>query len=299
MSLLVVGSVALDSIEAPAGSASDVLGGAACYFSVASSHFGVVRVVAVVGSDFPPEHLEFLRSQGVDTDGIYQASGKTFRWRGRYHEFLNERDTLLTDLGVFEGFDPNLPAAYRDSKFVFLANIHPSLQLRVLEQARAPVFSAMDTMDFWIDGNPDELRQTLARVDGLVINDSEAHQLTGEGNLVRAAEAIRELGPRIVIIKRGEYGALLLEGDAIFAAPAFPLREVQDPTGAGDSFAGGFMGSLARDGTVDANTLRRAVIYGSVMASFCVERFGLDRFRGLQPGEIQERFEAFRSLTRF
>jgi sugar/nucleoside kinase (ribokinase family) len=231
------------------------LGGAACYFAVASSYFAPVRAVGV--------------------------------------------DTLFTDLGVFERFEPDLPAAYRNSRFVFLANIHPSLQRRVLEQAEAPIFSAMDTMNFWIEGTPGELRRVLSRVDGLVINDEEARQLTGDGNLVLAAETIRRLGPRIVIIKRGEHGALLFEGEAIFAAPAFPLREVQDPTGAGDSFAGGFMGSLTRAGEINGETLRRAVIYGSVMASFCVERFSLDRFRDLKPAEIEDRFEEFRKLTRF
>ncbi len=299
MSLLVVGSVALDDIEAPAGKVQGVLGGAACYFALASSYFLGVRAVGVVGDDFPSEHLEFLRSRGVDTEGIYRSPGSTFRWGGRYQENLNQRDTLFTELGVFEGFEPELPSAYRDSRFVFLANIHPELQLRVLEQADAPVFAAMDTMNFWIEGTPKELRETLSRVDGLVINDEEAYQLTEETNLPRAAEAIRALGPRIVVIKRGEHGALLFEGDTIFAAPAFPLREVHDPTGAGDSFAGGFMGSLARDGKLDAECLRRAVIYGSVLASFCVERFGVERFRALELPEIEQRFEEFRALTRF
>jgi sugar/nucleoside kinase (ribokinase family) len=299
LSVLVVGSVALDDIDAPAGRVQAVLGGAACYFSVAASYFGAVRAVAVVGSDFPREHLEFLSSRGIDTAGIYRAKGDTFRWGGRYHASLNDRDTLFTELGVFEGFDPVLPDAYRNSEFVFLANIHPSLQLRVLEQARAPRFTAMDTMDFWIERTRDELEETLARVDGLVINDQEARQLTAKHNLVRAAAVIRDLGPRIVIIKRGEHGALLFDEAGVFAAPAFPLLEVQDPTGAGDSFAGGFMGALAREGRFDSENLRRAVIYGSVMASFCVERFSLDRFRALSGAEIEGRLAQFRSLTRF
>ncbi|MEE8581177.1 MAG: PfkB family carbohydrate kinase [Myxococcota bacterium] len=299
MSVLVVGSVAFDDIETPSGQAKGVLGGAACYFSLAASYFAPVRAVGVVGSDFPDEHLDFLRAHGVDTRGIYRSEGSTFRWGGRYRESLNERDTLFTDLGVFDGFNPDLPEAYHDSEYVFLANIHPSLQLRVLEQARAPRFTAMDTMDFWIEGTREELERTLARVDGLVINDQEARQLTGERNLVQAVVAIRSLGPRIVVIKRGEHGALLFDQEGIFSAPAFPLREIQDPTGAGDSFAGGFVGALAREGKLDSAALRRAVIYGSVLASFCVECFGLDRFRELESPQIEERFAHFRALTAF
>ncbi len=299
MSVLVVGSVAFDDIETPSGQAKGVLGGAACYFSLAASYFAPVRAVGVVGSDFPDEHLDFLRAHGVDTRGIYRSEGSTFRWGGRYRESLNERDTLFTDLGVFDGFNPDLPEAYHDSEYVFLANIHPSLQLRVLEQARAPRFTAMDTMDFWIEGTREELERTLARVDGLVINDQEARQLTGERNLVQAVVAIRSLGPRIVVIKRGEHGALLFDQEGIFSAPAFPLREIQDPTGAGDSFAGGFVGALAREGKLDSAALRRAVIYGSVLASFCVECFGLDRFRELESQQIEERFAHFRALTTF
>ena len=253
----------------------------------------------MVGSDFPDAHLDFLRAHGVDTRGIYRSEGSTFRWGGRYRESLNERDTLFTDLGVFDGFKPDLPEAYHDSEYVFLANIHPALQLRVLEQARAPRFTAMDTMDFWIEGTREELERTLGRVDGLVINDQEARQLTGERNLVRAVAAIRSLGPRTVIIKRGEHGALLFDQEGIFSAPAFPLREIQDPTGAGDSFAGGFVGALAREGKLDSAALRRAVIYGSVLASFCVECFGLDRFRELESPQIEERFAHFRALTTF
>ena len=299
MSVLVVGSVAFDDIETPSGRAKGVLGGAACYFSLAASYFAPVRAVGVVGSDFPDAHLDFLRAHGVDTQGIYRSEGSTFRWGGRYRESLNERDTLFTDLGVFDGFKPDLPEAYHDSEYVFLANIHPALQLRVLEQARAPRFTAMDTMDFWIEGTREELERTLARVDGLVINDQEARQLTGERNLVRAVAAIRSLGPRTVIIKRGEHGALLFDQEGIFSAPAFPLREIQDPTGAGDSFAGGFVGALAREGKLDSAALRRAVIYGSVLASFCVECFGLDRFRELESQQIEERFAHFRALTTF
>jgi sugar/nucleoside kinase (ribokinase family) len=299
MSLVVVGSVALDDIEAPAGSVKSVLGGAASYCSVASSYFVRTQAVGVTGDDFPQEHLRFLASRGIDLAGVTRAAGRTFRWGGRYHASLNQRDTLFTELGVFERFDPVLPPAYLDAEWVFLANIHPALQRGVLEQVRAPRFSAMDTMNFWIEGSRAELEKTLARVAGLVINDDEARQLTGESNLVRAADAIRSLGPTTVIVKRGEHGALLFDEAGVFAAPAFPLREVQDPTGAGDSFAGGLMGALAAGGSLSADAMRRAVIYGSVLASFCVERFSLDRFRTLTRAEIDERFEQFRALTRF
>jgi len=299
VSLLVVGSVALDDIEAPAGSVKSVLGGAASYCAIAASYFVRAQVVGVTGDDFPQEHLEFLAARGIDLAGVTRAKGRTFRWGGRYHSSLNQRETLFTDLGVFEHFDPVLPPEYLDASFVFLANIHPKLQRGVLEQARAPRFSAMDTMNFWIEGERAELEKTLSRVAGLVINDEEARQLTGVSNLVRAADAIRALGPTTVIVKRGEHGALLFDEAGVFAAPAFPLREVQDPTGAGDSFAGGFMGALASGGSLSADALRRAVIYGSVLASFCVERFSLDRFRTLTRDEIDDRFEQFRRLTRF
>jgi sugar/nucleoside kinase (ribokinase family) len=299
MGVLVVGSVALDDVETPSGAVKGALGGAASYFAVAASYFAPVSAVGVVGRDFPEEHLEFLASRGIDTSGISRTEGQTFRWGGRYHASLNDRDTLFTELGVFEGFDPDLPTAHRDADYVFLANIHPALQLRVLEQASAPRFTAMDTMNFWIEGTPQDLARVLARVDGLVINDQEALQLTGETNLTRAAAAILERGPGTVIIKRGEHGAFLFDDSGIFIAPGFPLREVRDPTGAGDSFAGGLMGALARDGQLDPESMRRAVIYGSVMASFCIERFSLDRFRTLEQSEIRSRFEEFRSLTRF
>lgn len=299
MSLLVVGSIALDDVESPAGRVEDALGGATCYFAVAAQYFTQVRAVGVVGDDFPAEHLDFLAARGIDIAGIAREPGRSFRWGGRYHESLNDRDTLFTELGVFEAFDPTLPESYLDSEYVFLANIHPSLQQRVLEQAVRRRFVAMDTMNFWIEGTREELDHTLARVDALVINDAEAHLLTGTTNLVHAARAIRSMGPETVIIKRGEFGALLFDSQGIFAAPAFPLEEVRDPTGAGDTFAGGFMGALARAGSVDAASLRKAVIYGSAMASFCVERFSLDRLRELTRDEIESRFEAFYTLTRF
>lgn len=299
MALVVVGSVALDDIETPSGKVEGVLGGAASHCALAASYFAPVHAVGVVGSDFPPEHLEFLASRGIDVEGIYTSEGRTFRWGGRYSDDLIARDTLFTELGVFEGFAPRLPEPYRSCEFAFLANIHPGLQLQVLEQVRAPRFVAMDTMNYWIEGTPDELAQVVARVDALVINDEESLQLTGERNVVRAAEAIRRLGPDAVVIKRGEYGALLFDGTGAFAAPAYPLYDVLDPTGAGDSFAGGFMGALARDGSLEPDALRRAVISGSVLASFCVERFGVDRFRDLGRTEIDARFAQFRALTRF
>ena len=299
MAVLVVGSVALDDIEAPAGRAKGVLGGAASYFSVSARYFAPVRLVAVVGTDFPEEHVDWLASRGIDLEGLVRAEGPTFRWGGRYLDSLNERETLYTELGVFEGFRPELPPDYRRSELVFLANIHPALQTRVLTQTEAPWFSAMDTMNYWIETTPDDLARTLLLVDALVINDEEARQLTGLQNLVRAAAAIRERGPSLVVIKRGEHGALLFDEHGIFSAPAFPLHEVRDPTGAGDSFAGGLVGALAREGETTPEAVRRAVIYGSVMASFCVERFSLDRFRDLGPEEVEERFEEFRRLTRF
>jgi sugar/nucleoside kinase (ribokinase family) len=299
MSLLIVGSVALDHIEAPAGSVEDALGGAACYASVAASYFTRVRAIGVAGEDFPQQHLDFLAGRGIDVTGIERAAGRTFRWRGRYHESLDRRDTLLTELGVFEHFQPRLARDHRESEWVFLANIHPSLQHSVLEQARRPRFSALDSMNLWIDTTRKELLDVIARVDCVILNDEEARQLTERGNLVQAAEAVRALGPRAVVIKRGESGALLFDALGIFAAPAFPLRQVVDPTGAGDCFAGAFMGALARSGRDDPASLRQAIIYGSTVASFCVERFGLERFHGLDTPEIEARFAAFRELTSF
>jgi sugar/nucleoside kinase (ribokinase family) len=288
--LVVVGSLALDDIEAPSGKVGGVLGGAASHFAVAASYFGPVSVVGVIGADFPREHLEFLKGKGVDTSGIEAKEGRSFRWGGRYSAALEKRDTLFTELGVFDGWQPELAAAHRGAPFVFLANIHPEIQLRTLEQVRAPRFTAMDTMNFWIDGTPAELRRTLARVNGLVINDEEARQLTGESNLVRAATAIHALGPKVVIVKRGEHGALLFDDAGIFSAPAFPLREVQDPTGAGDSFAGGFMGYLAGQDTLNVGHIKRAIAYGTVTASVTVEGFGVDALAACDRTKIERRF---------
>ena len=298
MSLLVVGSVALDDIEAPAGSVRDVLGGAACYSSVAASYFTRVLPVGVAGRDFPPEHLQFLASKGIDVSGIESAPGPTFRWGGRYGSSLNQRDTLFTELGVFERFQPRLSAAQRRCGLVFLANIHPGLQRDVLEQAARPRFTAMDSMNLWIETARQELVATIRKVDCLIVDEGEARLLTGEVNVVRAGESIRALGPRVGIVKRGEHGALLFDDEGVFAAPAFPLSDPADPTGAGDCFAGAFMGSLAGARRINARALRRAMAFGTVVASFCVERFSLDRFRSLDRSDIDARFAAYRELTR-
>jgi sugar/nucleoside kinase (ribokinase family) len=300
--LLVVGSVALDDIEWPAcGMRRGILGGAASFFSTAASFFVPVRMVGVVGGDFPAEHGEFFRGRGIDLEGLERVgSGTTFRWVGRYHGLdLARRETLDTRLGVFEHFKPRLPEAYRASEFVFLANIHPALQIDVREQMSQPRLVACDTMNFWISGQPEALRRMLRRVDLLVINDEEARQLSGVGNLVRAAAGIGALGPGRVIIKRGDAGALLFANGEILHVPAYPLEEVLDPTGAGDSFAGGFMGYVARTGDLSIETLRRATAYGSILGSFCVEGYGLDRLRTLGEPEIHARYATFRRLTHF
>lgn len=299
MSLLVVGSMAFDSVETPFGKREDVLGGSACFLSTAASYFCPVRMVGVVGSDFADEHLTFFRSRGVDTDGVASVDGKTFRWRGRYNDNLNVAHTLDTQLNVFADFRPKLPELYRESPFVVLGNIDPTLQRSVLEQTQAPTLVACDTMNFWIDGSNEELKKTLAGVGLLSINDGEARQLSGKYNLVEAARIIRDMGPRVLVIKRGEHGALLFFEDEIFAAPGFPLEVITDPTGAGDSFAGGMVGYLSRVGNINRDSLRQAVVMGSVLASFAVEDFSLDRFRRLGHDEIMTRFQSFKSLTDF
>jgi sugar/nucleoside kinase (ribokinase family) len=298
-SLLVVGSVALDSVEAPAGRHDDILGGSASFFTVAASYFVKPRLVAVVGQDFPDEHVAFLAGRGVDLAGLERVPGRTFRWAGRYSRDLNSRTTLDTQLNVFAEFQPKLPPSYRDAEYVFLANIQPSLQLDVLEQVARPKLVAMDTMNLWIETRLSSLREVLARVDVLFINDEEARQLAGPDarTLPRAAAAIRAMGPKTVIVKRGDSGALMFHESSVFAAPAYPLDEVIDPTGAGDSFAGGFMGWLAQADDLGPSAVRRAMIYGSVMASFSVEAFSLDRLRKLDPGEVERRYRAFLDLT--
>jgi sugar/nucleoside kinase (ribokinase family) len=299
VSVLVVGSVAFDTIRTPFGLATEVLGGSANYFSVAASFFTDVRLVAVVGEDFPDEHLEFLRRRGVDLRGLQRMPGKTFRWVGEYGFDFNEAKTLDTQLNVFADFTPKIPEDYRDSDVVFLANIDPDLQRDVLRQVRRPALVAADTMNYWIARKREALRETLTLVDALIINDAETRQLANEPNLVRAARTIQSWGPRILIIKRGEYGALLCVGGEWFSAPALPLESVQDPTGAGDCFAGGAVGYLAHRMRFDADHLRQAMIMGSVMASFNVEAFSLDRLRTLTMAEIEARFKMFRRLVHF
>ncbi len=299
MSLLVVGSVALDSVETPFGLKEDVLGGSATYFSTAASFFAPVQVVAVVGEDFPQPHLDFLKARRVDLEGVTREKGRTFRWKGRYGWQLNEAETLDTQLNVFQSFSPRLPERYRDAKYVMLGNIHPELQSQVVDQVKAPQLVAADTMNFWINGSRPALLKTLKRVNLLFVNDAEARQLSGEHNVIRAARAILGMGPQRVVIKRGEYGALLIEKDHVFACPAMPLADVFDPTGAGDTFAGGFMGTLATARQLDTEVLRRAMVMGSVMASFTVEKFSLERLKEIQLGDLRARFSEFKRLTHF
>jgi sugar/nucleoside kinase (ribokinase family) len=300
--LLVVGSVAIDWIITPHAEREESVGGSATYFAMSASYFSKVRLVGVVGGDFPGATVADLRARGVDLSGLEIVSdGKTFRWKGRYHDNMNDRTTLATDLNVFEHFVPKLPQDYRGSEYLFLANIQPGLQEQVFTQMQRPRLVGLDTMNLWISIANPELRSVLRHVDVLTLNDEEARQLTGEHNLVKAARGVQKLGPKNVVVKRGENGALLFDhaGD-VFSAPALPLEEVIDPTGAGDCFAGGFMGYLARPGVEPTGaSLRTAMIYGSVMASFCVEGFSYDRLRGLDSGSIQHRFEAFSSLTNF
>ena len=300
MSLLVVGSVAFDDIETPYGRAPRTLGGAASYFALAASHFTPVRMVAVVGEDFTDKEKAVFRGRKIDLTGLEHASGKTFFWAGRYSLNMNERTTLATDLNVFAEFRPTLPDAYLDSSFIFLGNIDPTLQRSVLKQiSRKPKVVGLDTMNYWIDGTPAELRETLKHVQILTINDDETRQLTGEHNLLRAAKHVFKMGPRTLIIKRGEHGALMIHDGFIFSVPAFPLEEVRDPTGAGDTFAGGFMGYLAGAGRVNEQTLRSAMVYGSVLASFTVERFGVERLASVTRKEIAARARRFSRLTSF
>jgi len=296
--VLVVGSVAFDSVRTPFGQAEETLGGSATYFSYAASFFVPVRLVAVVGEDFPGVHLDLLRERGVDLAGLEVAPGKTFRWAGEYGYDLDEATTLATHLGVFADFRPRLPADFRKTPFLFLANIDPDLQREVLHQLERPRLVALDTMNYWIEGKREALLRVLREVDALVINDAEARQLTREPSLVKAARAILGYGPRIVVIKRGEHGVLMATNGRFFFAPAYPLESVFDPTGAGDTFAGGFMGALARDGELDEPALRRAIVYGSVMASFTVEDFSLNRLRRLEPKEIDERVRAFGEMMK-
>jgi sugar/nucleoside kinase (ribokinase family) len=297
--LLVVGSMAFDSVRTPFGEATDVLGGSATYFATAASFFTGVNLIAVVGEDFPEQHVEFLRSRGIDLTGLERRPGETFRWRGEYSYQLNEAQTLETRLNVLETFRPKIPDAYRSPDVLFLGNIDPELQLDVLNQVNRPRLVACDTMNFWIDGKREALWQVLEKIDVLIINDGEARALGEDSNLVKVAQRILSRGLKHLIIKRGEYGVLMFHGGEIFGAPAFPLEVVKDPTGAGDTFAGGFIGHLAATGDYSGKNLRQAVIYGSVMASFTVEAFSLDRLRSLDNTQIHTRFKEFKKLTHF
>jgi sugar/nucleoside kinase (ribokinase family) len=326
MSLLTVGTVAFDDIETPLGRAERVVGGAATYISLAASHFvQPIQIVSVIGDDFPQETLDELKSKGVDLDGLQLREGeKSFFWSGRYHEDLNTRDTLITDLNVLADFDPVLPDSYKNTPYVMLGNLTPAVQMRVIDQMESrPKLIALDTMNFWIDSALDSLKEVIGRIDMLIINDEEARQLTGEYSLVKAARVIHEMGPRYIAVKKGEHGALLFyDNDVFFApalplaevydptgagvydndvffAPALPLAEVYDPTGAGDTFAGGLMGYLASTDDLSFDNMKRAIIYGSAMASFCVEAFSIERLQGLNKEMIRERVGEFVDLTRF
>ncbi len=299
MSLLVVGSMALDSVKTPFGEADDILGGSATYFSTSSSYFTDVRLVAVVGEDFPQKHIDFLKLRKIDIQGLERTEGKTFRWKGEYGYDLNEAHTLDTQLNVLETFQPKIPEGYKSTPIVFLANIDPDLQRDVLAQVESPQLVAADTMNFWIEGKRDSLLETLKLVDILHINEAEARQLTEEPSLVKAARKIFSYGPKTVVIKRGEYGVLLFTHDNVFSAPAYPLEEVFDPTGAGDTFAGGFMGYLANTMDFSEAAMRRATVMGSVMASFNVEDFSLKRIRDLDYKEIENRYREFKRLSHF
>jgi sugar/nucleoside kinase (ribokinase family) len=301
VSVLVVGSVALDTIETPFGSVKEAVGGSATYISAAASYFvNPVRLVGVVGGDFPREGMAFLEARNVDLEGLEVIrDGKTFRWSGRYHYDLNERDSLSTDLNVFESFDPKIPERFRKMRNVCLGNIDPVLQRKVLQQLESPRLVVCDTMNYWINGKREELEKTLKMINILILNDSEARLLSREPNLIKASKVIRGMGPSVVIIKKGEHGALLLTEQMVFSAPAYPMENIFDPTGAGDSFAGGFVGWLARTEDLSEENLKRAVIYGSTLASFCVEKFGVAGLADLTYLGIQDRFREFRELSRF
>lgn len=301
MSILIVGSVALDTIETPYGSGIDVLGGSATFISACARYFAnPVRLVGIVGGDFPDEYLEFLKKSNIDIEGLQiRSDEKTFRWGGKYDEHLNGRDTLFTELNAFESFDPVIPDSYKKSEYVCLGNIDPVLQLRVLDQISNPEMVIGDTMNFWISGRREELLRTIAQLDVFILSDSEAHMLAGTKNLVKAGSRILELGPKAVVIKKGEHGALLMTRDRMFSAPAYPVRSVTDPTGAGDAFAGGFIGWIAKTRDHSHENLKRAVVYGNVMASFCIEQFSVDAIRNLSDEEIKARVQTIHELSHF
>jgi sugar/nucleoside kinase (ribokinase family) len=300
--LVIVGTVAFDAIETPFGKTDKILGGAGTFIGLAASQFDIdPAVVSVVGGDFPDAHLTLLNQSGINTSGIeIVRDGKTFFWSGRYHNDMNSRDTLVTELNVLEEFNPIVPDAYRDAEVVMLGNLHPSTQMSILDQMnRTPKLVVLDTMNFWMDSALEELHNTIKHVDVITINDEEARQLTNEYSLVVAAKKIEAMGPKYVVIKKGEHGALLFHEDNVFYAPALPLREVFDPTGAGDTFAGGFVGYLAQTNNYSFENMKNAVIYGSTLASFCVEKFGTERMIGLEKEDINKRLKAFKNLTQF
>ncbi len=301
MGLLVVGSLGLDTVETPFDKVTDALGGSATYISLAASYFsGPIQLVGVVGSDYPQEYIDLLGKHNVDLEGLQVIEGgKTFRWGGKYHYDLNVRDTLFTDLNVFEKFDPVIPDKYKKSKYLCLGNIAPTLQLRVLSQMDNSQFVVCDTMNYWIEGMKDELVELLKRVNVLIINDSEARLLSNEPNLIKAAKLIREMGPEFLIIKKGEHGAMLFAEDTIFSAPAYPMEIIYDPTGAGDSFAGGFIGYLYKTRDLSPENMKRAVIYGSAMASFCVEKFSTKGLEDISYLRVQDRYREFMNLSKF
>jgi sugar/nucleoside kinase (ribokinase family) len=299
VSLLVVGTVALDSVKTPFGNVDNALGGSATYFSTSASYFTDVRLVAVIGEDFPKEHINFLKSKNIDIRGLEVQKGETFRWKGEYGYDLNEANTLATHLNVLATFKPKIVEDYQDSDVVFLANIDPEIQLDVLRQVKRPRLVACDTMNYWIASKIDALKRTLSGVDLLTINEAEIRQLAGESSLVKAAKAVQAMGPKTIVVKQGSYGALMFHGHSVFSAPAYPLESVFDPTGAGDTFAGGFMGYLANTMNFSEESMRQAVIFGSVMASMNVESFSLDRLRSLDYREIEGRFREFKKLTHF
>ncbi len=300
--LLIVGTVAFDAIETPFGQTDKILGGAATYISLSASQFGVNSgMVSVVGGDFPKEYLEKLNAKNINTEGIeIIEGGKTFFWKGKYHNDLNSRDTLITDLNVLADFNPVVPESFKDTDFLMLGNLHPAVQMAVIKQIPVrPKLVVLDTMNFWMDNTLNELMEVIAKIDVITINDEEARQLSGEYSLVKAAQKIHKMGPEFVVIKKGEHGALLFNNGEVFFAPALPLEEVFDPTGAGDTFAGGFIGHIAKSGDISFESMKRAVISGSNLASFCVEKFGTERMENITPDEIQKRLLQFKQLTQF
>jgi len=301
MELLTVGTVAFDDITTPFGRAEKVVGGAGLYSAIAASYFtGPVNLVSIIGGDWPKDELNALEERGIDTDGIEVVEdGKSFFWAGKYHDDMNGRDTLATELNVLADFDPVLPEHFKDSKYILLGNLTPEIQAKVLDQLENTTLVVLDTMNFWMDIALDALKKVIARVDVLTINDEEARQLSGEYSLVKAAEKILTMGPKYLIIKKGEHGALLFGEGQMFFAPALPLAEVKDPTGAGDSFAGGFLGYIAKTGDISFDNMKRAIINGSAMASFCVEDFSIERIKGLSDLEINERLETFKKLSHY